>query len=204
MSFSNNRSGTFTPEHLQPAKAEDKGESCPIYPLLEVCAPLAGITEEDLLEEERFCGYESEKDSEAESPLGMYRHVPIRMCREISDVLEEKVATVEQASNIGDILSINEISQLPTSEEDKLRLASQMKEKRERKNRADEILSEWREVLYSYIGEADSEEYDFPGLSMEELTNNVVLEKVKKYAKALEKYKGEGQTWLTVGKRYPL
>jgi hypothetical protein len=174
---------------LEGSEREDN-KICPISELIEISAPFAGIEPEDLRDNENFCRFPVPEYHTRNSQWSSNRYRrdgKINHCEIIHDTISQRVDLVEEVFTYGDLLSIEDIYQLPTSEDEKLVLFTELKGKREKHTEARRILDEWKEIVYEILGDDGESEVNthFSGYTWEELTDEAVVDEVKKFNRAL-------------------
>jgi hypothetical protein len=165
---------------------------CPISQLVEISTPFAGIDVDELKDNPRFCRFERE---ELQSPFRnndrgiRFRDRTLNQCEVNHNIISERISLIEEVFSFNEIPSFDEINKMEISEEKKLELAGNIGKEMGKIASAKKFLREWREILYDLVGNEDGERnnHHFSGYKYEELTDEVVLDEVKKFNSALER-----------------
>lgn len=166
---------------------------CPISQLVEISSPFAGVNVDELMDNPNFCSFEREEPEfffdDRLSKGFRPRDTTLNQCEVNFNIINGRIRLVEEVLSLEAPLTFNEIYKLEIPEEDRLKLFSELGVIREKTSKAERILSEWREALYDLIGceEGDEDNHHFSGYKYEELSNQVVLDEVKKFNEALRR-----------------
>jgi hypothetical protein len=185
--------GTRSYAQLESSEGEYQ-TTCPISELVEITAPLAGIDPEDLRDNDDFCRFVKPEFSIGHQRFE-YKYTSRErnqnQCVIIHDIIRKRINLVEEVFSFDHLLSMDEIFNLPISEKEKLKMFEELKDKREKIEKSDMIISQWRESIYELLGnEGESEENSSSvGYRWEDLTDEVLLYEVKKFHRALDRQK---------------
>jgi hypothetical protein len=163
---------------------------CPISQLVEISTPFAGIEVDDLRDNPRFCCFEREeiRSSFRNNDRGIrLRDRTLNQCKINHSIISKRISVVEEVFSFGKPPSFEEINQMDISEEEKLKFAGEIGERMGKVAGAVKTLREWRELIYDLVGTEDGDinNHHYSGYKYEDLTDEVVLEEVKKFNTAL-------------------
>jgi len=190
----------FVQRNVQP-ESKTKLPLCPNYKLIEICAMLAGIEPETLVVEELFCGHQVEYEDNMGFLSGHRgnNYKPKTKCTEIRDCLLKMLHQAQEEVSLpgGEMTRIIESNSDLLKKEESLRQAL---EQTSRYNEKQRILGLWKKAVYEItcVPPDPSQESDphFRRRTIEELTDEEVLETVQKLLHALEdQVTGEGSNW---------
>ena len=166
--------------------------TCPISELIEISAPFAGIDPQDLRDNDDFCRFkEPEYSLRKQEFIFPRRERNINQCQIIWNIIDQRIKLVEEVLSFDPLLSMDEIYNLPISKKEKLGMFEELNQKSEKVEETNTILKEWRESIYELLGDGDESNFGdnphFSGFKWEELTDEVVLDEVKKFNRALDR-----------------
>ena len=190
MSLENLFGSGFRAKNVQPGNESGRG-ICPHYQLIEICAEFAGITSEELASKPRFCGYNI-KHEDSIGFLSGFRgehYYPETTCTKIRDTLlkmldEVNIETKEFVdSNLENIKAEKDLKKKQTLMKEELKQIEGF-------NRKQEILDTWRLKVYELTCVPPESKQDiephFKVTTMEELTEEQIIETVQKFLTALQ------------------
>ncbi len=180
----------FERHNVQPGK-DSSLPVCPHYSLLEICANFVGIESDNLSLEDPFCGRAVKYENNV-GFLSGHRgnsYFPRMACMKIYDKLEEMIYTVKQDVSLPEDSSYKKF-ELENDSRKREILLKETHEQTKRYNNKQDILNKWRTSVYEIScippESKQSGESHFEPRSIDDLTNEEIIETVEKFFKALE------------------
>lgn len=176
----------------------DGSPVCPHYSIIEICAPFADISEENLATRRKFCGSWEKHSNTMDRPGGgsaETRYEAMASCRQIYGCLKEKLTLLKETITLPSEDEVRQkIADAPLREADEI--IADYNSKSDRLNRQQVILSDWQKIIFnlSMAPKGEVEENPHFGREIskpEELSRETVIKHVEAFFGKLEEIVGK-------------